>query len=121
MGKRKNTEPRPPKEQTSMFNLPGRPARDPMKKVGRPQRFLTTVGVEALLSQAAEAAGLQVSDYMRLGLLERLIKDGWVTTAEQLNDTTWENLRLAGLINPEMLTQERGEKVADNDAGVSKL
>lgn len=117
MGKRIHTEPKPKKEPNSMFSLPGRPARDPMKKVGRPLRFLTTVGVEALLSQAAEAAGLQVSDYMRLALLERFIKDGLVTTVEQLNDTTWENLRLAGLISPEML----GEKVADDDAGVSKL
>lgn len=92
---------RAPKYETSN-PMPGRPPRSPKKKVGRPLRFLVTVGMEALTETVAKEEGLIVSDLLRLALyqyLEKWYKDRGEELPEEIRvDTTFDTLRGQGFV-----------------------
>ncbi len=83
-------------EETFLYNIPGRKPKDPMKKIGSSNRFLSTIAIERLLTEVAEKApyNFQKSDYIRLAVLEQLYRDG-LLTAEVLADPSWDTLRLS--------------------------
>jgi len=92
---------KPPKYETS-YRQPGRPPRSPKKKVGRPLRFLVTVGLEDQTTKIAEEQGMLVSDLLRLALY-RYLEDYYRRKGEDLpqdirTDTTFETLRGGGFV-----------------------
>ncbi len=92
---------KPPKYETS-YRQPGRPPRSPKKKVGRPLRFLVTVGLEDRANKIAEEQQLLVSDLLRLALY-RYLEDYYKRKGEELpadirTDSTFDTLRGQGFV-----------------------
>ncbi len=99
--KRRGRKPKKPKYETS-YRQPGRPPRSPKNKVGRPLRFLVTVGMESISNQIAEENGLLVSDLLRLALY-RYLEDYYKRKGEDLpeavrTDSTFDTLRGQGFV-----------------------
>ncbi len=78
-----------------IYHLPGRKPKNPQKKIGSSNRFLSTPPIEKLLERVAagEPYSFQKSDYIRLAVLNQLHQDG-LLTVEILADPTWDTLRL---------------------------
>ena len=90
-----------PKYDTN-YSRPGRPPRSPKRKVGRPIRYLVTIGVEKAVNEIAEKEMLLVSDVQRLALY-RFMKEwykqqGLEFPTDLENDSTFDTLRGQGYI-----------------------
>jgi hypothetical protein len=75
----------------------GRPAKNPLDKVGRPVRCLVTKRVAQNLIQLAKSSGINLSDVLRLALYN-LLKQRGMMTAEMETDPTWDELKKVGLL-----------------------
>lgn len=79
------------------FSGAGRPAKNPMKKVGRPVRCLVTQPVMEAIKQVMQQSGVTLSDALRLAIFNELRRRNLIT--EKLyNDPTWTYLKEKGLV-----------------------
>lgn len=77
---------------TTRYGMPGRPPRSPKNKVGTPVRCLVTIGVEQAIAEAAQAKGINISDFLRLCIYHEL-ENMNLMAPELRKDATWDTLR----------------------------
>lgn len=74
------------------YGMPGRPPRSPKNKVGTPVRCLVTIGVQKAIEDAAQAKGVNLSDFLRLCIFNQL-DNMELLNPELRKDATWDTLR----------------------------
>lgn len=88
--------PRKPKYPESP--VAGRPPKHPLEKVGRPVRALVTPPVMGLIELACKELDLNLSEFLRLAVYERLRRQTLDEEGTVVEDPTFETLRQKGLL-----------------------
>lgn len=92
-------------------NLPGRPPRNPAKKLREMLRFLATTRMRGVIGEAAKKKNLSESDIMRLAMYQYLDNNGFLT--EELRaDTTWDTLIEMAVVPAPDIAKIRAERAA---------
>jgi hypothetical protein len=75
----------------------GRPPKDPLEKVGRPVRALVTQPVMEAIEADRGNTQMNLSEFLRLAIFERLNRQGLITPA-LMEDPTFQTLRQKAIL-----------------------